>query len=148
MSEQGVEVLDEQRDEARGRTWWVLAVIVLVPLAVIGAAIALAIATSSDDEASTPRTPTRAPQTITYVIPPGTAERMQSGQLVDDVIPEYLDLVVGDTIVVENQDETTHQFGPIVVRAGETTDVTFFEPGRYQGACTVGDHDTVTIQVS
>jgi flagellar basal body-associated protein FliL len=146
MSEQGVEV-DEQRDEARGRSWWVLAILVLVPLVVVGVAIALAIATSTDDETSTPRTPSRPPETITYIIPPGTAERMQSGQLVDDVIPEYLELVVGDTIEVENRDETTHQFGPIVVRAGETAVVTFFEPGRYQGACTVGDHDTVTIQV-
>lgn len=147
MSEQGVEVLDEQVDEARGRSWWIVAVLVVVPLVVAGAAIALAVATS-EDEASTPRPPSRAPQTITYVIPPGTADRMQSGQLVSDVIPEYLDLVVGDTIVVENQDETTHQFGPIVVRAGESTEVTFFEAGRYQGACTVGNHDTVTIQVS
>lgn len=150
MSDPGVEAVDEHDDERReGRSWWVLAVIVLVPLVVIGMAVAVAVVTSGDDdETSTTRAPSRPPERITYVIPPGTAERMQSGQLVDDVIPEYLDLVVGDTIEVTNQDETTHQFGPIVVRAGETTEVTFFEPGRYQGACTVGDHDTVTIQVT
>lgn len=140
--------LDEEESN-EGRSWWVALVIVAVPLLVVGAAVVLALATRSDDGGgSSSGTPTRPPETLTYVIPSGTAARMEAGVRVDDVIPEYLELVVGDTIVVENQDNTTHRFGPIVVRAGETTEVKFYEAGRYQGACTVGDHDTVTIQVT
>jgi plastocyanin len=85
---------------------------------------------------------------LSYTIPSGTAARMERGEIVTDVMPEFLSLVRGDTIVVDNQDSATHRFGPIVVRPGESTTVTFYEPGRYQGVCTVGTHDTVTIDVT
>lgn len=87
-------------------------------------------------------------QTYTYVIPAGTAEKMRNNQIVADILPEYVNLRVGDRIVVENQDSATHTFGPITVRANETTSVDFINPGLYFGLCTVGTHDSITIQVT
>jgi len=96
--------------------------------------------------------PTTAPvpvgTTYTYVIPDGTALKMQNNQFVADILPEFVTLVVGDSIVVENQDSSTHTFGPITVRAKETTSVDFINPGLYYGLCTVGTHDSITIQVN
>lgn len=82
-----------------------------------------------------------------YSIPEGTKARMDVGYPVPDVMPEIIDLVAGDTVEVENLDVATHTFGPLTVRPGETTRLTFDEPGYYFGICTVGKHDTVTIIV-
>jgi plastocyanin len=87
-------------------------------------------------------------QTYTYVIPAGTAEKMRNNQFVADILPEYVDLAVGDRIVVENEDSATHTFGPITVRANETTAVDFINAGIYFGLCTVGAHDSITIRVT
>ena len=86
--------------------------------------------------------------TYTFEIPAGTAERMARGEPVEDIFPERMAANVGDTYVVVNLDDATHQLGPIVARAGETARITFFQAGSYIGACTVGDHDTVTIVVT
>lgn len=87
-------------------------------------------------------------QTYTYVIPAGTAEKMRNNQFVADILPEYVSLKVGDRIVVVNEDDATHTFGPITVRASETTSVDFINPGIYFGLCTVGTHESITIQVT
>ena len=92
--------------------------------------------------------PVSAGQTFTYVIPAGTNAKMESGQFVEDVLPEFVNLRVGDSIVVQNDDDATHTFGPITVRGNETTRVDFINPGIYFGLCTVGDHDSITIQVT
>jgi hypothetical protein len=87
-------------------------------------------------------------RTYTFEIPAGTAERMARGEPVDDVFLERMTARVGDTFVVENLDSVTHQMGPLVVRAGETASITFYEAGTYQGACSVGDHERVYIEVT
>lgn len=86
--------------------------------------------------------------TYTYVIPAGTATKMKNNQYVADILPEFVQLSVGDSIVVENQDDATHTFGPITVRANETSSVDFINPGIYFGLCTVGTHESITIQVT
>lgn len=87
-------------------------------------------------------------RTYTFEIPAGTADRMARGETVEDVFLERMAARVGDTFVVRNLDSVTHQMGPLVVRAGETASITFYEPGVYQGACSVGDHDQVFIEVT
>ena len=87
-------------------------------------------------------------KTYTYVIPKGTAEKMRNNQIVADILPEFVSLRVGDRMVVENQDDATHTFGPITVRAKELTKMDFVNPGLYYGICTVGTHDSITIQVT
>lgn len=87
-------------------------------------------------------------RTLEFSIPAGTADLMAKGYPVPDVMPEQLDLLVGDTVVVENLDDAVHTFGPLTVRPGETTRLTFDRPGYFFGICTVGTHDTVTFVVT
>src|SRR3990172_6984593 len=59
----------------------------------------------------------RPPQAIELTIPAGTAERVAAGEA-SPSIPSGLEFVVGDTLVVHNQDSVSHELGPIWVPAG------------------------------
>jgi len=85
----------------------------------------------------------RAPQRIELVIPAGTADQIASGQAVPS-IPTGMVFVVGDTLVVKNEDTASHQLGPIWVPAGTSASLSLdtanqysyecsFEPNRYIG---------------
>ena len=53
-----------------------------------------------------------APSRIELVIPAGTADKVAAGQTVLS-LPAEMVFVVGDTLVVKNEDTTNHQLGPI-----------------------------------
>jgi plastocyanin len=72
---------------------------------------------------------------------------MDEGLLTEDILPEQLTIAAGDTVLIENQDDVVHSFGPFTVRPGESQKMTFSEPGSYFGACTAGPHETITITV-
>lgn len=85
----------------------------------------------------------RAPKTITLVIPDGTARRIAEGQKVS-LLPEEMVFVVGDTLAVENKDQSPHQLGPVWVPPGATGSLKLervdklsmdctFESSRYLG---------------
>ncbi len=59
----------------------------------------------------------RAPQQIEMVIPAGTARQVSGGETPPS-LPEDMTFVVGDTLVVVNQDDVDHQLGPIWIPAG------------------------------
>lgn len=59
----------------------------------------------------------RAPQEIKLVIPPGTAAKIAAGEA-EPSIPEEMTFVIGDTLVVENEDSVDHQLGPLFIPAG------------------------------
>lgn len=130
---------------AGGRT--ALAAIAFV-LPILVAVVAVVVLAGRDGSGGGSGATTGGGRTLEFSIPAGTADRMAMGYPVADIMPEQLDLFVGDTVVVENLDEAVHTFGPITVRPGETTWLTFDRPGYYFGICTVGTHDTVTIVVT
>ena len=83
----------------------------------------------------------RPPQRIELVIPAGTAERVTRGES-DPAVPEDLNLVVGDTLVVINQDSADHKLGPLFIPAGTSATLALpeseslsyscsFQPSRY-----------------
>jgi hypothetical protein len=76
----------------------------------------------------------RGPKTIQVVIPPGTAERIKSG---DDepFLPEEMVFVIGDVLEVVNQDFVSHQLGPIWVPAGSTASLVMNQVERVRYAC-------------
>ncbi len=85
----------------------------------------------------------REPMRIELVIPAGTAERVAAGETPPG-IPEDMSFVIGDTLVVVNQDEVAHQLGPLWVPSGTSasmplsTEENFalecsFQPTRYFG---------------
>ncbi len=70
---------------------------------------------------------------VVYVIPPGVA----SGQVTLDV-PDQIVLTLGvkDTLVIENQDEVVHTFGPFIVAPHTTMTQRFYHVVNYEGVCT------------
>jgi len=59
----------------------------------------------------------REPQRIELIIPAGTAKSIEEGK-VPPSIPIDMNFVVGDTLVVVNQDEVDHQLGPLWIPPG------------------------------
>jgi len=59
----------------------------------------------------------REPQRVELVIPAGTAQSIANGETPPS-IPEDMTFVVGDTLVVINQDKVDHQLGPLWIPAG------------------------------
>ncbi len=85
----------------------------------------------------------REPSQIQLVIPAGTAKLVSEGGTPPE-IPNDLNLVVGDVLVVVNRDEVDHQLGPLWIPAGASASMDLgaeesymlecsFQPGRYQG---------------
>lgn len=85
----------------------------------------------------------RPPQEIVLTIPAGTAEQISLGEQPPS-IPENMIFVVGDTLVVENEDTVDHKLGPLWIPANssarlsldEKENIAFectFQPGNYLG---------------
>ncbi len=70
---------------------------------------------------------------VVYIIPPGVAAGQATLDVPDQII---LTLGVKDTIVIENQDEVMHTFGPFVIAPQTTLTHRFHKVVNYQGACT------------
>jgi hypothetical protein len=85
----------------------------------------------------------RPPQEIVLTIPAGTAEQVSRGEQ-PPTIPENMVFVVGDTLVVENQDTVDHKLGPLWIPANTSARLSLdqkenlafectFQPGNYFG---------------
>lgn len=61
----------------------------------------------------------RAPMTVELVIPAGTAARVAAGEKVAS-LPEEMTFVLGDTLLVTNQDSVAHELGPLFVPSGQS----------------------------
>jgi hypothetical protein len=73
---------------------------------------------------------------LRYVIPAGTAAELAAGRRVD-LLPERLDLRVGDVIQIVNRDDQGQVIGPFFVAARSTMTQRFTSPGTFVGRCTV-----------
>lgn len=85
----------------------------------------------------------RPPQEITLVIPNGTAELVEQGEQ-PPTIPENMSFVVGDTLIVKNEDVLDHKLGPLWIPANSSAQLSLdqeesfayecsFQPGKYLG---------------
>jgi hypothetical protein len=85
---------------------------------------------------------------VTYVIPPGTAARLKSGELAG-VLPPSIHLTVGirDLLVLTNDDAVVHQLGPVILGPRQTYRIPFRRPGRFQYACTLHAAGTLTLVI-
>lgn len=87
------------------------------------------------------------PVTHEYVIPFGTSQRIAGGELIA-IVPQNLDVNVGDTIRIRNDDAFGSQVGIFHVGAGETVTMKFTTPGTLTGACDVHPSGEFTINVA
>jgi hypothetical protein len=85
----------------------------------------------------------RPPQTIELVIPAGTSAAVTAG-LAAPGIPEEMVFVLGDVLLVRNEDEISHTLGPLFIPAGSSARMPLnqvdhvaitcsFSPSRYMG---------------
>jgi hypothetical protein len=77
-------------------------------------------------------------RTVRYVIPAGAGQRLAGGERVI-TLPTEIDFVIGvrDILMVENQDEVVHNFGPFMVLPHTTLVKRFKNVRVYQGACSL-----------
>lgn len=85
----------------------------------------------------------RPPQEIVLTIPAGTAEQIARGEE-QLAIPENMTFVVGDRLVVKNEDAVDHKLGPLWIPAHASAQLSLdqeenlayecsFQPGKYFG---------------
>jgi hypothetical protein len=76
----------------------------------------------------------RPPKQVELVIPTGTSERVEAGEPAPS-IPEEMVFVLGDTLLVTNQDAVDHQLGPVWVPSGSQASLVLEEPGKFAYSC-------------
>ena len=77
---------------------------------------------------------TRSPEQIMLVIPPGTAQRVALGEQ-PPAIPQGMVFVVGDTLVVKNEDSAQHELGPLFIPPGSSASLALNTQEDYQFQC-------------
>ena len=77
---------------------------------------------------------TRPPTTVQLDIPAGTGARVAQGEA-NPAIPASMTFVVGDTLVVTNDDTVTHQLGPLLIPAGTSSSMKLATEQGYSLLC-------------
>jgi plastocyanin len=85
--------------------------------------------------------------TYEYVIPRGAGEALDAGTPLE-VLPGELEVRVGETIRIVNEDDRGHSVGPFFVGANETLTQQFSSPGEFVGVCTVHPTGEFVLVVS
>lgn len=76
----------------------------------------------------------REPQTITVTIPKGTSELVGRGEQ-PPTLPKDMNFVVGDVLVIDNEDVVDHQLGPLWVPAGTSGQLVLSQPESLAFEC-------------
>ena len=87
------------------------------------------------------------PATYDYFIPAGTASRIAAGRTFD-IVPQRLDVKVGETIRIRNQDTVGAEVGVFFVGPGETVSMKFTKRGVLRGKCTIHRSGEFMISVT
>jgi len=83
---------------------------------------------------------------VVLEIPEGTAERLSKGESASD-IPTSLTFVVGDLLVVKNDDTVSHQLGPVWVPPKSSGVLQIDIPDEYSYACSFGETQVFGLTV-
>lgn len=81
------------------------------------------------------RSTARAPKVIELVIPNGTAASVASGETPPS-LPSAMTFVVGDTLLVRNNDVADHELGPLWIPAGTSASLALNAVQSYAYDCT------------
>lgn len=85
--------------------------------------------------------------TYEYVVPYGTSVRIDQGQVVD-LMPQLLEVAVGESIRITNQDGRDYMIGPFYVTAGQSLAMRFTQPGELSGVCSMNPEGEFIIRVT
>jgi plastocyanin len=125
-----------------------VALLLLLPVVVVGALL-IGRAVRPDDDARSIGLSDAGDATTfehDYLIPAGTAARIDAGAEID-IVPRELTVHVGESIRIVNDDREGHVVGVFYVGAGETLTKRFTSPGELSGSCTVHSGGEFTLQV-
>lgn len=125
--------VDETGPSGRGVA---IAVFVVLLLGVVAVVALLALRGGGGDGA----------ETVTFVVDPGTGERLDAGEVVE-LMPAEVRLDVGDTIVIRNDDDRDHVVGPYFVRSGETLQQTYTRAQVLVGECQLSGEGELRVVV-
>lgn len=100
-----------------------------------------------NDELSLIDDPTALEATYEYLVPAGTGDALDRGEVVE-ILPPELEAKVGEVIRIINEDDRGHVVGPFYVGAGETLVQRFASPGVFQGNCTVHPSGQFELRVT
>ncbi len=87
------------------------------------------------------------PSVHSFTIAAGTREILDAGGTPENPPPLTLNVRLGDTLEVTNNDTTIHTYAFLVLRPGETGRYVFRNRGIFSGQCTASDHGQITITV-
>jgi hypothetical protein len=82
-----------------------------------------------------------------FVIPLGTAERLARGEQVF-IMPNPLEVKVGQIISIGNDDDKAQLVGPFFVGPHQTMVRRFASPGTLQGACQIHPSGQLVVHIS
>lgn len=85
--------------------------------------------------------------TYEYTIPAGAGEALDAGTPLE-IVPAEMEVTVGETIRIVNEDDRGHNVGPWFVGAGETMNQTFTSAGEFEGVCTVHPSGQLVLVVN
>lgn len=88
----------------------------------------------------------RQPQTITVVVPQGTAELVARGEQ-PPTLPQGMTFVVGDVLVINNEDTVDHQLGPLWVPAGTSGQLMLGKPESLAYECSFQADNYIGLDV-
>ena len=124
-----------------------VAILLLVPVVIVGGFL-LGSMGSGDDDGSVEVSDVDEGEEFAedFVIPAGTADRIDAGEEVE-IVPQELVMQTGESIRIVNEDEVGHVVGVFYVGAGETLTQRFDTPGELSGECSVHPSGSFTLRV-
>lgn len=120
----------------------------LLPVALVG--LAACSGSGSTDEqvrAQWGQLAEGAEATYTFEVPYGTSVKIDQGQQVD-LMPQQLDVKVGESIRIINKDGRDYMIGPFFVTAGQELSMQFTQPGVLSGQCDMNPEGEFIINVA
>lgn len=88
----------------------------------------------------------RAPAEIILTIPDGTAAKVAEGEPAPGV-PEEMTFVLGDVLVVRNEDSVAHTLGPLIVPPGASSSLPLNEADNFSMNCSFSSSDFFGLNV-
>lgn len=128
--------------------WQQVALIVAVPAVLIGGFL-IGRALGDDESAAGPVAVSASVDEFEhdFYIAEGTAARIDAGEEVE-IVPAQLEVAVGESIRIVNDDVKGHTVGVFYVAAGETLTQTFQREAVLEGSCSVHPSGEFTLIVS
>jgi len=101
---------------------------------------------SGGSEIGVSEAPTGLDAEYSFVIALGSGEAIDRGEPLE-IMPESLDVRVGEVIEIVNHDDRGHNIGPFFVGAYETVRHEFTSTGVFEGICSVHPSGQIVLTV-